>query len=62
MEVLRNSYKTPVGKPEGKRPLDRSSHRWEYNIKIVLSEIGQSQTFMTVVMKGSVRIGNFLTI
>jgi hypothetical protein len=29
-----------VGKPEGKRPLGRPRHRWEYNIKIDLREIG----------------------
>jgi hypothetical protein len=28
-----------VGKPEGKRPLGRSRHRWEDNIKIALREI-----------------------
>jgi len=28
-----------VGKREGKRPLGRSRHRWEYNIKMVLQEI-----------------------
>jgi len=27
-----------VGKPEGKRPLGRPRHRWEYNIKIDLQE------------------------
>ena len=29
-----------VGKPEGKRPLGRPKHRWEYNIKIDLQEVG----------------------
>jgi hypothetical protein len=29
-----------VGKPEGKRPLGRSIHRWVYNIKMDLREIG----------------------
>jgi hypothetical protein len=29
-----------VGKPEGKRPLQRSRLRWEDNIKIDLQEIG----------------------
>jgi len=29
-----------VGKPEGKRPLGRSSHRWENNIKMDLQEVG----------------------
>jgi hypothetical protein len=29
-----------VGKSEGKRPLGRPSHRWVYNIKMDLREIG----------------------
>jgi hypothetical protein len=29
-----------VGKPEGKRPLGRPRHRWVYNIKMDLREIG----------------------
>jgi hypothetical protein len=29
-----------VGKPEGKRPLGRPTHRWEANIKMHLQEVG----------------------
>jgi hypothetical protein len=29
-----------VGKPEGKRPLGRPRHRWEYNIRMDIREIG----------------------
>jgi len=29
-----------VGKPEGKRPLGRLTHRWEDNIKMDLQEVG----------------------
>jgi hypothetical protein len=29
-----------VGKPEGKRPLGRFRHRWEYDIKMDLKEMG----------------------
>ena len=29
-----------MGRPEGKRPLVRSRHRWEYNIKMDLKELG----------------------
>jgi hypothetical protein len=29
-----------IGKPEGKRPLSRPRHRWEYNIRIDLRNIG----------------------
>jgi hypothetical protein len=35
----RNEYRLLVGKPEGKRPLERPSHRWMDNIKIHLREI-----------------------
>jgi hypothetical protein len=33
-------YRVLVGRPEGKRPLGRPSHRWEGNIKMDLREIG----------------------
>jgi len=33
-------YKVLVGKPEGKRPLGRPSHRWEDNIKVDLQAVG----------------------
>jgi hypothetical protein len=36
----RNACRILVGKPEGKRPLGRPRHRWMYNIKIDLREIG----------------------
>jgi hypothetical protein len=29
-----------VGKPEGKRPLERPRRKWEDNIKMVLQEVG----------------------
>ena len=29
-----------MGKPEGKRPLGRSRHRWEDNIKMDFQEVG----------------------
>ena len=33
-------YRVLVGKPEGKRPLGRSSHRWKCNIKMDFREVG----------------------
>jgi len=33
-------YKVLVGKPEGRRPLGRPRHRWVYNIKMDLQEVG----------------------
>lgn len=31
---MRNTYRTVIEKPEGKRLLDRPSHKWEVNIKV----------------------------
>jgi hypothetical protein len=36
----RNVYRVLVGKPEGKRPLERPRRRWEDGIKMDLTEIG----------------------
>jgi hypothetical protein len=36
----RNVYRLLVGKPEGKRPLERLRRRWIDNVKIDLLEIG----------------------
>jgi len=33
-------YRVLVGKPEGKRPLVKPSHRWEDNIKMDIQEVG----------------------
>jgi hypothetical protein len=36
----RNVYKMLMGKPEGKRPLERPRRRWENGIRTDLREIG----------------------
>jgi hypothetical protein len=36
----RNVYRVFMGKPEGKRPLERPRHRWEDGIRMDLREIG----------------------
>jgi hypothetical protein len=36
----RGAYRVLVGRPEGKRPLERPRRRWEDNIKMDLGEIG----------------------
>jgi hypothetical protein len=36
----RNAYRIMVGKPEGKRPLERPRYRWVDNIKMDLRGIG----------------------
>jgi hypothetical protein len=38
MGEMRNAYNILVGKPEGKRPLERYRHRWENNIRMDLRE------------------------
>jgi hypothetical protein len=40
MGEMRNAYNILVGKPKGKRPLGRPRHRWEFNIRMDLREIG----------------------
>jgi hypothetical protein len=40
MGEKRNTYKLLVGKPEGKRVLERPRRRWMDNIKMDLLEIG----------------------
>ena len=41
MEKGRGVHKVLAGKPEGKRPLGSSRHRWEGNIKMDLQEVGR---------------------
>jgi hypothetical protein len=36
----RGVYRVLVGRPEGKRPLERPRCRWEDNIKMDLREVG----------------------
>jgi hypothetical protein len=36
----RGAYRALVGKPEGRRPLERPRHRWEDNIKMDQREVG----------------------
>jgi hypothetical protein len=40
LEEESNVYKVLVGKPEGKRPLERPRCRWENGIRMDLREIG----------------------
>jgi ribosome biogenesis protein Nip4 len=40
MGEVRGAYNILVGKPEGRRPLERPRRRWEDNIKMNLREIG----------------------
>jgi hypothetical protein len=36
----RNAYRLFLGKPEGKIPLGRPTHRWVDNIRMDLGEVG----------------------
>jgi hypothetical protein len=40
MEERRNAYRLLVGKPEGRRPLERPRRRWVDNIRMDLVEVG----------------------
>jgi hypothetical protein len=40
MGERRGAYRAMVGKPEGRRPLERPRRRWEDNIKMGLREVG----------------------
>jgi hypothetical protein len=40
MGEKRNAYRLLVGKPEGKRPLERPRRRWVDNIRMDLREVG----------------------
>jgi hypothetical protein len=39
MGERRGAYRALVGKPEGRRPLERPRHGWEDNIKMDLREL-----------------------
>jgi hypothetical protein len=40
MGEKRNAYRLLVGKPEGRRSLERPRHRWVDNVEMDLGEIG----------------------
>jgi len=42
--------------PEGKSPLVRHTHRWEYNIRINLPEIGRGISWTDLAQKANCRV------
>jgi len=44
MREGRSVYRVLVGRPEGKRQMERPRRRWDYNIKMDLREIGLEVT------------------
>jgi hypothetical protein len=42
MGERRGAYRVLVKELEGKRPLGKHKHIWEYNITVILEEVGRS--------------------
>jgi hypothetical protein len=42
----RGVHRVLVGKPEGKRPLERPRRRWEVNIRMDLQEVGRGMDWI----------------
>jgi hypothetical protein len=40
------AYRVLMGKPEGRRPLERPRRRWEDNIKMDLREVGWGEDWI----------------
>jgi hypothetical protein len=40
MGEMKSAYKILVGRPKGRRPIMKPTHRWEDNIRMVLRKIG----------------------
>jgi hypothetical protein len=40
MRDSRGPYRVLMGRPEGKKPLGRLRHRWDYNIKMYFQKVG----------------------
>jgi hypothetical protein len=51
MVARRGAYRVLVGKHEGKRPLGRTSLRWEDNIKIDFKEISLGTWTLLILLR-----------
>jgi hypothetical protein len=56
MGKKRNAYGILMGKPDGKRPLGKPSHRWEDNIKMCLRYDGVVRTEL-IWLRAGISIG-----
>jgi hypothetical protein len=56
----RGVYRVLVGRPEGKRPLERPRRKWEDNIKLDLREIGIDGANLIRLAQDRVRWRNFV--
>jgi hypothetical protein len=56
----RGVYRVLVGRPEGKRPLERPRRRWEDNIKMDLREIGIDGTNWILLVQDKVQWRTFV--
>jgi hypothetical protein len=52
MGESRGVYRVLVGKLEGKRPLVRTSRRWENNIKMDIQEVWTGSSWLRVGTRG----------
>jgi hypothetical protein len=75
MGEKRGAYRILVGRPEGRRPLERPRRRWEDNIKMDLQEVGWGMDWIELAqdndrwrglvnavmnLPGSIKCGEFL--
>jgi len=44
MREMKGESRVLMGKPEGKRPFDRTRRRWEYNIKMDFAAVAFGST------------------
>jgi hypothetical protein len=57
----RGVYRVLVGRPEGKRPLERPRRRWESNMKMDLREIGIDEVNWIQLAQDAVRWRAFVS-
>jgi hypothetical protein len=56
MGEKRNVYRLLVGKPKGKRPIERTSYVWIDNTKLDLLEIGLNVVYMIALAQDRYRL------